>query len=299
MTIAIFGNTYKEENLCLLRTLLDILNKKKVKVRIEERFYRYMLEHIDFEPDITGLINNTGFEADLAISIGGDGTFLRTASFVGKKSIPIVGINTGRLGFLADIASTDIEIPLENILNKDFLVEERSVLQLNCEHCPPFAQHNHALNEIAVLKQDSSSMIAIHTYINGQHLTSYQADGLIVATPTGSTAYSLSVGGPILVPQSKSIILTPVAPHSLTVRPLVITDDSEISLHIDSRTKSFLASVDGRSEVLGQEIEIRIKKADFTVKVLKQKDHNFFNTLRTKLMWGRDTRLDADEMARW
>ncbi len=298
MNIAIFGNTYKKENLILLKSLLDILHKKGVKVVVEERFYKFMLEHIDFSLQFDQIFSDNNFLADLAISIGGDGTFLRTASHIGNKSVPIVGINTGRLGFLADIASTDIEQPFEDILSNNYLVEERSMLQLQCD-CPPFRTNNLALNEIAVLKQDSSSMIIIHTYINNQHLTSYQADGLIVATPTGSTAYSLSVGGPILTPQSRSIILTPVAPHSLTVRPLVITDDCEIRLEVSSRTNSFLASVDGRSEILSNNDIIQIRKADFSIKVLKQKNHNFYNTLRTKLMWGRDIRLDADEMMRW
>jgi len=290
MRVAIFGNTYKKENLSLLKTLFEVLEKKQATVCVEESFYDFFLEHIDFKPNVDILDATENFSANLAISIGGDGTFLKTAAHIGSKDIPIIGINTGRLGFLADIASTNIVKPLEKILNDEFIIEERSILQLNCNHCTGFNCHNLALNEVAVMKQDSSSMITIHTYINNQHLISYQADGLIVATPTGSTAYSMSVGGPLVVPQAKNIILTPIASHSLTVRPLIITDDCEIRLQVDSRTNSFLAAVDGRSQVFEQSAELIIKKADFSIKVVKQKDHNFYNTLRNKLMWGVDKR---------
>ncbi|MDR3705053.1 MAG: NAD kinase [Paludibacteraceae bacterium] len=290
MKVAIFGNTYKKENLSLLKTLFEVLEKKQASVCVEESFYNFFLEHIDFKPNVDILDATENFSANLAISIGGDGTFLKTAAHIGSKDIPIIGINTGRLGFLADIASSNIVKPLEKILNEEFIIEERSILQLNCNHCPGFNCHNLALNEVAVMKQDSSSMITIHTYINDQHLISYQADGLIVATPTGSTAYSMSVGGPLVAPQAKNIILTPIASHSLTVRPLIITDDCEIRLQVDSRTNSFLAAVDGRSQVFEQSAELIIKKADFSIKVVKQKDHNFYNTLRNKLMWGVDKR---------
>jgi len=291
MKVAIFGNTYKKENFSLLNTLFEVLERKKASVCVEKDFYNFMLEHIDFTPNAEELDTEKDFHADLAVSIGGDGTFLKTAAHIGNKGIPIIGINTGRLGFLADIACDDIVVPFEKILNNEFIIEERSILQMNCgEHCKLSCQ-NRALNEIAILKQDSSSMISINAFINNQHLISYQADGLIVATPTGSTAYSMSVGGPLVVPNAKSIILTPIASHSLTVRPLIITDDCEIRLEIDSRTNSFLASVDGRSEVFNQSTVLHIKKADYTIKVVKQKEHTFFNTLRNKLMWGVDKRI--------
>lgn len=292
MRIAIFGNNYKTENLRLLETLFEVIKRKQGKVCIEESFFQFILEQLDFTPECDSLIVNDNFTADLAVSIGGDGTFLKTASRIGNKGIPIIGINTGRLGFLADIASTEIVEPLEQILNNEFIIEERSVLQLSCNQCAHFNSYNIALNEVAVMKQDSSSMITISTYIDNQHLISYQADGLIVATPTGSTAYSMSVGGPLVVPQAKNIILTPIASHSLTVRPLVITDDCEIRLRVDSRTNSFLASVDGRSQVFDHNTELIIRKADFVIKVVKQKNHNFFNTLRNKLMWGIDKRTE-------
>ena len=225
----------------------------------------------------------------MVISIGGDGTFLKAASRVGKKNIPILGINTGRLGFLADISPAEMEATFEEIYAGHYTVEERSVLQLICEdkhlQCSPFA-----LNEIAVLKRDSSSMISIRTAINGAFLTTYQADGLIIATPTGSTAYSLSVGGPIIVPHSKTIAITPVAPHSLNVRPIVIRDDWEITLDVESRSHNFLIAIDGRSETCKETTRLTIRKASYAIKVVKRYDHIFFDTLRSKLMWGADTR---------
>ncbi|MCR5298851.1 MAG: NAD kinase [Paludibacteraceae bacterium] len=290
MKAVIFGNNYKKENLILLQPLFDMMEQRGVEVYVEREFYAFIAQHIGRQPKVAGLIAGEGFDADLAISMGGDGTFLKTAAHIGKKNIPIIGINTGRLGFLADIASTDIKEPFERILNGEYVVEERSVLELDCGGKKRFGGLPYALNEVAVLKQDSSSMITIHTFLNDQHLVDYQADGLIVATPTGSTAYSMSVGGPLLMPSAHDFVLTPVAPHSLTIRPLVITDDSEIRLHVTSRTHSFLASVDGRSELFDLSAELRIKKADFTIKVVKQHENAFFSTLKNKLMWGADKR---------
>ena len=292
MKVVIFGNNYKKENLGLLSTLFDVLERKGASVNIEQEFYNFITQHIDYMPKVDILHIDENFSADLAISIGGDGTFLKTADCIGNKGIPIIGINTGRLGFLADIAHDDITGPFEKILDKEFLIEERSILQMNCGIKCKKNCRNLALNEIAILKQDSSSMITINAFINNQHMISYEADGLIVATPTGSPAYSMSVGGPLVVPQAKNIILTPVASLSLTVRPLVLTDDAVIRIEVKSRTNSFLASVDGRAEVFGQNNTLHIRKADYTIKVVKQKDHDFFNTLRNKLMWGVDKRIN-------
>ena len=221
--------------------------------------------------------------------IGGDGTFLKAASRVGKKNIPILGINTGRLGFLADISPEEMEETIDEIYNNHYKVEERSVLQLKCDD-EKLMEYPYALNEIAVLKRDSSSMISIHTAINGAHLTTYQADGLVIATPTGSTAYSLSVGGPVIVPHSKTIAITPVAPHSLNVRPIVICDDWEITLDVESRSHNFLVAVDGRSESCKETTRLTISRADYSIKVVKRFNHIFFDTLRNKMMWGIDIR---------
>lgn len=225
----------------------------------------------------------------MALSIGGDGTFLKTASRVGNKRIPILGINTGRLGFLADISPEQMEEAFDEIYQHKYQTEERRVLHLLCKG-QILKGYPYGLNEIAILKRDSSSMITIHAYINGELLNVYQADGLIVSTPTGSTGYSLSVGGPILVPQSGTISLTPVAPHSLNVRPIVIRDDWEITLQVESRSHNFLVAVDGRSETCREGCQLTIRKANYPIYIVKRCQHSFFNTLREKMMWGADNR---------
>ena len=229
------------------------------------------------------------FCADFAISLGGDGTFLTTAAKIGSKNIPVLGINAGRLGFLADVGEDEIDAVLPEIIVKKGLIEERSVLQMSLSdgQVPtiPFA-----LNEIAILKMDNSSMIDVTTFIDNEQVNVYKSDGLIISTPTGSTAYSLSVGGPILTPNAKNFVIVPVASHSLTVRPLVICDNCEIKLKISSRTGSCQIAVDGRSFQISDKTEIYIKKADFTVKSIQPQNHSFYNTLRNKLMWGKDTR---------
>jgi len=229
------------------------------------------------------------FCADFAISLGGDGTFLTTSSKIGAKNISILGINAGRLGFLADVGEEEIDAVLPEIIAGKYRVEERSVLQMSLsdENVPtiPFA-----LNEIAVLKMDTSSMINISTFIDNELVNIYKSDGLIISTPTGSTAYSLSVGGPILTPNAKNFVIVPVASHSLTVRPLVICDNCEIKLVISSRSGSCQIAVDGRSFQISDKTEIFIKKADFTVKSIQPQNHSFYNTLKNKLMWGKDAR---------
>ena len=226
----------------------------------------------------------------MAISMGGDGTFLRTAARVNRQDIPILGINTGRLGFLADIGSPDIEDTLVELAQNNYRIEERTLLRLETQE-KAYKGYNYALNEIAILKRDTSSMMTIHTALNDEYLTSYQADGLLIATPTGSTAYSMSVNGPIILPQDTSLVLSPVAPHSLNVRPLVIPDDYVIKIGVESRNRTFLISLDGRSEIFPAGIELRISKADYTTKVIKRFNHTFYETLRQKLMWGADARM--------
>ena len=226
---------------------------------------------------------------DLVISMGGDGTFLKAACMVGEREIPILGINKGRLGFLADVLPSEIEDVLEHVLRRDYMIENHTVIKLEadgeCVDCCPFA-----LNDIAVLKRDTASMISIKAYVNGEFLVNYQADGLIIATPTGSTAYSLSNGGPIIVPQSGSLCITPVAPHSLNIRPIVINDTSGIELEVCSRSHNFLVAIDGRSMKLTEGTRLTIRKADYMVKLVKLKNQRYFSTLHRKLMWGADSR---------
>ena len=289
LRFALFGNTYQEHKSAHVTHLLEILRRRKAQICISNEFYDFLRNHT--KADLSGLevFEGNNFSADMVLSIGGDGTFLKAASRVGKKEIPILGINTGRLGFLADVLPDQMEDAFDEIYQGNYLAEPRRVLKLTCNgHV--LKGYPYGLNEIAVLKRDTSSMITIHAYINGEPLNVYQADGLVISTPTGSTGYSLSVGGPILVPQSGTISLTAVAPHSLNVRPIVIRDDWEITRDVESRSHNFLIAVDGRSETCREGTRLTIKRADYYVRIVKRCHHSFFNTLREKMMWGMDGR---------
>ena len=269
LVFAIYGNTYKQQ------AILPFI----------ERAVAYLESH-----HATPLVEPENIEGvDYVISMGGDGTFLEAANKVGDREIPILGVNMGRLGFLADVLPSEIETTLDHVLRGDHIIEDHTVIKLETNgetvECNPFA-----LNDIAVLKRDSASMISIRAYVNGDFLVNYQADGLIIATPTGSTAYSLSNGGPIIVPQSGSLCITPVAPHSLNIRPIVINDTSVIELEVCSRSHNFLVAVDGRSMKMAEETRLTICKAPYTIKLIKLKSQRYFSTLHEKLMWGADTR---------
>ncbi len=289
MRFAIFGNCFQAKKSLHAENLFAILKQHGAEIYVDWEFYEFLTKDLNFTPKVSGLIGDNDFKADMVISIGGDGTFLKAASRVGRKNIPILGINTGRLGFLADVSSDEINDTFNEIHNGQFKVEDRSILQLESD-LEELKGYPFALNEIAILKRDSSSMISIHTTINGAYLTTYQADGLVISTPTGSTAYSLSIGGPIIVPHSNTIAITPVAPHSLNIRPIVIRDDWEITLDVESRSHNFLIAIDGRSESCSEGSRLTIRKADYNIRVVKRYNHVFFDTLRTKMMWGIDNR---------
>jgi NAD+ kinase len=221
--------------------------------------------------------------------MGGDGTFLRAASKVGGKQVPILGINTGRLGFLADVNAQEIEHTINALYEGDYAVDTRSVIRVETDG-KAIQGYNCALNDVAILKRDNASMISIHVTVNGDYVTTYQADGLIISTPTGSTAYSLSNGGPIIVPGTHVFSLTAVAPHSLNVRPIVIGDEAVVTLTVESRSHNFLVAVDGRSESLPETTKVTIRKAPFAVRIVKSTDFRYFATLRDKMMWGADQR---------
>lgn len=289
MKFAIFGNTYQARKSSHAANLFQILKRHGAEICVCREFYQFLTSDLKMKIQADHLFEKDDFTADMVISIGGDGTFLKAASRVGRKGIPILGINTGRLGFLADISPEEMEETFDEIYSGRYSVEERSVLQLFCKD-KHLQESPYALNEIAILKRDSSSMISIHASINGGYLNTYQADGLVIATPTGSTAYSLSVGGPIIVPHSNTIAITPVAPHSLNVRPIVIRDDWEITLNVESRSHNFLIAIDGRSETCRETTQLTIRKANYSVKVVKRFNHIFFDTLRSKMMWGADGR---------
>lgn len=289
MKIAIFGNIYSSVILSHIRVIFDFFEKKDALLVLDGDLFRF-LQSSGFEHSVVAeMIEHDRFSADVAISIGGDGTFLSTAARVGDKNIPIMGVNTGRLGFLADVSGDSILQALESIMNKQFALEERILLQIEASDDTQF-EYPYVLNDISILKQDTASMIGINVSLNGNPVNSYQADGLIISTPTGSTAYSMSVGGPLLVPEAENIILSPVASHSLNVRPLVIPDSWIVDLDVMSRTQSYMVSLDGRTKVLEQSTRLHIKKAPYKLKVIRQLNHTFFDTLKNKLMWGVDKR---------
>jgi len=289
MKIGIFGSDYQFDKQIQIKRVFEQLHRLDVKVEVEKNFYRYLCRHLNYEPVVESLIEGKDFDVDIALSIGGDGTFLRTAALISSKEIPILGINIGRLGFLADIDPTEIEDTLNDVCRNYYRIEERTLLHLNINK--QTTNHRFALNEIAIQKRDTSSMIKINAFINDEYLTSYWGDGLIVATPTGSTAYSLSVNGPIIVPQAKTIVLSPIAPHSLNVRPLVVPEDSKLSLEVESRNNNFLVAVDGQSESFPTGMKFEIEKAAFPIKIIKRHNHTFYKTLRDKLKWGTDSRM--------
>ena len=291
---AIVGNNYQAKKTVHLIQLLSVLKKHDAIITMNDEYYQFLMNEMRLDLPPIETFKSNQFDADMMLSVGGDGTFLKAASMVGDRGIPILGINTGRLGFLADISPEDIEASFNDIFNNRYQVEDRSVIKVTSEG-EPLEGYPCGLNEVSILKTDTSSMISIHTSINGKYLTTYQADGLVIATPTGSTAYSLSVGGPIIVPHSNTVVLTPVAPHSLNMRPIVINDDWEITLDIESRLHHFLISIDGRSEICNEGTRLTIRKAPYKTKVVKRFDQVFFQTLRDKMMWGADSR-DTKEL---
>lgn len=292
MRIAIYGRKIEEKFYSTIKEFFKYFENHKVEICIYEPFYKYILKNAEYKPVVNTFFNrpnDLSSEIDFVFSIGGDGTFLETIYFVREKEIPIVGINSGRLGFLADISKDNVISALNKLFSGKYTITNRSILQLQSSN-NLFGDFNYALNEITILKKDSSSMINIQTYLNNEFLNSYWVDGIIVATPTGSTAYSLSVGGPIVTPDSNSFIITPIAPHTLTVRPLIVKDDNELTFVVKGRSDNFLATIDYRSAFFDSSVELSVKKADFMIKTVKLEGATFFTTLREKLMWGADLR---------
>lgn len=290
MRFAIYGNKYQERHLNELSGFFNRLATfDNVQIAMEYTFFNYLCRVLPESPHVDEIIKGDNFKASMAISIGGDGTFLRTAQWVGNKGIPILGINTGHLGYLADAKIAEGADIIDDIINNRYKIEERSLIETICQ-CKDFAKWQYALNEVAILKQDTASMISVKTEINGTELATYLGDGLIVATPTGSTGYNLSVGGPIIEPCAPIWAISPIAAHSLTMRPLVVSNDSTISITTTSRATNYLLSIDGRSITLPSGSTITLKKAPFSIKVAQRLNHHFTDTLRGKLFWGIDNR---------
>ena len=288
MKVAVFSQFQKKKPLASLEVLLDVLAKKKIEVVIEAAFYKGVSPSIKSEYNTFSTLDNS---YDFLVSIGGDGTILRAITVVGDLNIPIVGVNTGRLGFLATIQIEDIETAIHRILEKKYSISERSLLTIeSSEDNAEINTCNFALNEIAVSRKNTTSMITVETELNGEYLTSYWSDGLIISTPTGSTGYSLSCGGPVITPNTNSLVLTPIAPHNLSARPLVIDDSTVITLKVDGREKKHLVSMDSRIATLSNRTTITIKKAPFTIKMIVLNNETFLDTLRKKLLWGEDKR---------
>ena len=289
MRYAIFGNPSLAKVCGQEQQFFDLIRSLGGQIAVDRPYLEFLTLSLGLQIPYDTVIDGDDFTADTVVSIGGDGTFLRTATRVGSKGIPMVGINTGRLGFLADITTDRISDAITRIHNGDCTLEQRNLLQVKMQGLP--AGHTpYALNDIAILKHDISSMIQIATSVGSTPMITYQADGLVVATPTGSTAYSLSVGGPIIAPGTNVICLTPVAPHSLTMRPLVLPADETIRLDVTSRSHSFLVSIDGKSFSCPEHTAIEISRAPFQINVIKPAKGDFFATLREKMLWGTDSR---------
>ncbi|RZJ31184.1 MAG: NAD kinase [Flavobacterium sp.] len=293
MKVAIYGQYYQNSTEPIIKDIFKFFNRNEVDLVIEAEFLKILYEkellareyktfngYHDLDPTI-----------DILVSIGGDGTILRAATLVRDLGIPILGINAGRLGFLASVQKDHIEEFLRVVLEKKYTISERSLLSLHCEpEIPEVADLNFAMNEISVSRKDTTSMITIETSLNGEYLNSYWADGLIISTPTGSTGYSLSCGGPVLTPDVNSLVITPIAPHNLNARPLVIPDNTEIKLKVSGREEQYLVSLDSRIASVRNESLLTITKTPFSIKMAEMPEQTFLKTLRTKLLWGEDKR---------
>ncbi len=292
MKVAIYGQTYQDGGLDYVLELLDELHKVAADISIEEDFYKLLRSKRPTNSYAT-FSENQGLDSsfDMFVSFGGDGTILRATTLVRDLGIPIVGVNTGRLGFLSTFKKEDVRKVVQEFVKGDYAIVERSLVTVGANKpIPEFGSLNFALNEVTVSRKDTTSMITVETYLNDEYLTSYWADGLIISTPTGSTGYSLSCGGPVIVPTAKSLVLTPIAPHNLNARPLVISDDTTIRLKVSGREENHLVSLDSRIASIENGREIWVKKASFTIKMVEYTSESFLKTLRNKLLWGEDKR---------
>ncbi|HQV35115.1 MAG: NAD kinase [Flavobacterium sp.] len=293
MKIAIFGQYYQNDTRPIIKDIFVFFNSNHVELVIEESFLEILYEEeiVKKEYKTFATYKDLNSSFDLLISIGGDGTILRAITYVRNSGIPILGVNAGRLGFLAKVQKENIETFLQLILDKNYTVSKRTLLSIESNpKNDEIKEINFALNEISVSRKDTTSMITVETYLNGEYLTSYWADGLIISTPTGSTGYSLSCGGPVLTPDVKSFVITPIAPHNLNARPLVIPDKTEIVLKVSGREAHYLISLDSRIATMNNETILTIKKTPFKINMVEIQDETFLKTLRNKLLWGMDKR---------
>lgn len=290
MRIGIHGKDFQSKSARFIEKLLDLLKQKKVDTWVSDKVLKqikssrlasYKIKSFDHESHLRSL--------DFFFSIGGDGTMLESVTYIGKAEVPILGVNTGRLGFLATTGRDEMENALEHLFKGNYKIDSRSILKL-ISAPKLFGSLNFALNDFTIMKKDTSSMITVHVYVDGELLNSYWSDGVIVSTPTGSTGYSLSCGGPLVYPRSESLIITPVSPHNLGTRPIVLSDKSEISFQIEGRSKRYLVSLDSRFETIDGTVKLKIRRENFSAKLIQLPGQSYFDTLRQKLNWGLDLR---------
>lgn len=290
MRIAIYGRKYNESATMYMQQLIDCLIENQVDIVIYSAFYAFLSPRVNLPKNVEVFTSHDELQdVKYLISVGGDGTLLDTVTFVRDSGIPIIGINMGRLGFLASIAKQEIKTAVESLMKGHFTLDKRSLIRVE-SNIPLFGGVNYGLNEVTIHKKDTSSMIIVHAYLNGEFLNSYWADGLILATPTGSTGYSLSCGGPIIFPNSENFVITPISPHNLNVRPIIISDNQVITFEVEGRSAHYLATLDSRTETLETTTQLAVRKENFELNLIRLSTENYLGTLRNKLMWGLDTR---------
>jgi NAD+ kinase len=290
MKIGIHGKEFNRKFLPLLERIFQKLKQHQIELHISSKFEKFLTASTFKKYKWKTFVHGSNLKKlDFFLSIGGDGTLLDSVTYIGSYETPILGINIGRLGFLATINQEEAEDALDKVLRKDYTLDKRAVLRLESSK-KLFGKINFALNDFTLVKKDSSSMITVHTYIDGELLNSYWADGIIVSTPTGSTGYALSCGGPLVFPRSGNFVITPVSPHNLTVRPIVVSDNSEISFKVEGRSKKFVVTLDSRIAVVDSSVKLRIMKENFKVNLILLEGQHYFKTLRQKLNWGLDIR---------
>ncbi|MEI7581727.1 NAD kinase [Runella sp.] len=290
MKIAIHGRSFTKETQPYIQALFDILKQRQIEFSFSASFYSFLLQSgVNPHTEKTYPHPHDAPNADFIFSIGGDGTLLESVMQARSRQIPILGINTGRLGFLATVSPAMVQDSLEALFSGKFQIEDRTLVSLISD-TDLFEEYNFALNDFTITKTDTSSMVTIHAYLDGEFLNSYWADGLIVSTPTGSTGYSLSCGGPVVLPANNVFIITPISPHNLNVRPMIIPDGSQLSFRVESRSSNFLVSLDSRFRIVDETVMLTVKKEVFKARLVKLNLDNFVETLRTKLHWGLDAR---------
>ncbi|GAB1464079.1 NAD kinase [Pedobacter sp.] len=291
MKIALYGRDFNDSVLPFVQEVFDVLVANKIDITVYQKFFDFIKNKLVLPTQISIFSDHNELlsKADILLSLGGDGTLLDTLALVRDSQIPVVGINFGRLGFLASINKSEINDAIEALINGEYSIDKRSLLSIKSQ-TGLFGDENFALNDITIHRRDDSAMMIIHAYMNGEFVNSYWADGLIIATPTGSTAYSLSCGGPIILPTAQNFVITPVAPHNLNVRPIIVPDNVELAFEVEARSTKFLLTCDSRTETVDRSVKISISKAKFNINLIRLNNETFLTTLRNKLLWGIDTR---------